>query len=322
MLSFVIPAHDEAAVIGACVRSVRDFAPRDVETEVIVVDNSSGDDTAAIAEDAGAVVITSTARTIGAVRNEGVDVSQGGVLVFLDADCVLTPEWSEGIEAVLEQLEEEPSCFAGSQVRPPRGERHLLWDYWFEPFVAQETASHIGSAHLICPRRTFLSLGGFDEALETGEDYDLCARLQATGGSLLNVPSLRVEHYGFPKRWSEFVRRERWHGRPDLKSLTSFRSSRVAIVSVTFVGLCAFAVVAGLLRQPTLAMGALGAAVLLVGIVSRMKLGHAGLKAQAFGLLILPVYFYARATAGIDLFGRGRVSRGAGAQPPSGSALL
>jgi glycosyltransferase involved in cell wall biosynthesis len=75
MLSFVIPAHDEAAVIGACVRSVRDFAPRDVETEVIVVDNSSGDDTAAIAEDAGAVVISSTARTIGAVRNEGVDVS-------------------------------------------------------------------------------------------------------------------------------------------------------------------------------------------------------------------------------------------------------
>jgi glycosyltransferase involved in cell wall biosynthesis len=309
MLSFVIPARDEAAMIGSCVRSVRSFVPEGMSAEVIVVDNGSVDDTAAIAADVGATVVSSSAGTIGAVRNEGVSTSRGDVVVFLDADCVLTEEWSRGIAAVLKRLRDEPNCFAGSQVRPPRGEPNLLWAHWFEPFVAQETASHIGSAHLICPRRTFLSLGGFDEALDTGEDYELCARLKASGGTLLNAPSLRVEHHGFPKRWSEFIQRERWHGRPDMQSLASFLSSRVAVASVAFVGSCVVAIVGGLLGKTSLALGALAVAGLLVAAGTRLKLGHAGFKSQAFGFLILPVYFYARATAGVGFFSRGRVPR-------------
>jgi glycosyltransferase involved in cell wall biosynthesis len=54
-VAVVIPAKDEAARIGATVEAVRDITGVDL---VVVVDDGSADDTAAIAREAGAAVVT------------------------------------------------------------------------------------------------------------------------------------------------------------------------------------------------------------------------------------------------------------------------
>ena len=303
-LSFVVPAHDEEDSIERCVVSIGRFAPEGLSREVIVVDNGSKDQTANVARKAGATVVSSNGATIAAARNDGVRTSRGDVLVFLDADCALTEGWGEEFTHLLERIHQVHPCCAGSQVFPPPDESVFLWKYWFEPFVTQGSASHVGSAHMICARDAFHAVGGFDESLETGEDFDFCARIRRAGGEVLNVPALRVDHYGFPRTWRQFFRRERWHGRGDAMSLTTFLSSKVAVASVSFVALFVVGVLAGAAGFGLGGWLSLCGAMLVLLAASIVKFRHAGLRVHAMSLMILPVYFLARSFSVADALRR------------------
>lgn len=89
MVSFVIPAHNEAAWIVRTFGAIRS-AVESVEEpyEMIVVDDASTDETARLARDAGASVVQVSHRQIAATRNSGARMAQGDVLFFVDADTV------------------------------------------------------------------------------------------------------------------------------------------------------------------------------------------------------------------------------------------
>src|SRR5512138_2338582 len=86
----VIPALDEAAVIGSVIARI----PRDLVDQVIVVDNGSRDATARVAEAAGARVVTEPRRGYGAACWAGVRALADGtdVAIFLDGDGSQRPE--------------------------------------------------------------------------------------------------------------------------------------------------------------------------------------------------------------------------------------
>src|SRR5690625_1506188 len=78
MLSIIIPAHNEAPLIGATLDALREATARlGADTEVIVVDDASSDDTAAIARGRGARVLQVELRHIAAVRNAGAAAARG-----------------------------------------------------------------------------------------------------------------------------------------------------------------------------------------------------------------------------------------------------
>jgi glycosyltransferase involved in cell wall biosynthesis len=79
-LTVVIPTRNEAAQITECVRHVAWAA------EVIVVDGSSTDETAALARAAGAVVLARDGATIAAQRNAGIAAASHEWVFALDAD--------------------------------------------------------------------------------------------------------------------------------------------------------------------------------------------------------------------------------------------
>ena len=83
-LSIVIPAKNEAGVIGDVVGIATDSHP---DAEVIVVDDGSDDETAQIAEQAGATVIRHPESLgNGAAVKSGARAARGEVLVFMDGD--------------------------------------------------------------------------------------------------------------------------------------------------------------------------------------------------------------------------------------------
>jgi glycosyltransferase involved in cell wall biosynthesis len=85
-VTIVIPTLNEAAQIG---EAVSDLAWAD---EVIVVDGGSSDDTAMIADAAGARVIVAANVTIGAQRNAGIEAARNGWILALDADERVSPQ--------------------------------------------------------------------------------------------------------------------------------------------------------------------------------------------------------------------------------------
>jgi glycosyltransferase involved in cell wall biosynthesis len=86
-ISVVIPALNEQESIGHVLAAI----PREAACEIIVVDGGSTDDTVAIAEENGALVIREPRRGYGLACKTGVAAARSDVVVFLDADGANDP---------------------------------------------------------------------------------------------------------------------------------------------------------------------------------------------------------------------------------------
>jgi len=89
-ISVIIPAYNEASTIGAIVLKIKSLYP---DFEIIVINDGSVDDTAAIAKDAGAHVYSHPYNIgNGAAIKTGIRIASGDILVFLDGDNQHNPE--------------------------------------------------------------------------------------------------------------------------------------------------------------------------------------------------------------------------------------
>jgi glycosyltransferase involved in cell wall biosynthesis len=89
-ISIIIPAYNEALTIGDLVLKTKELYP---DVEVIVVNDGSVDDTAAIAKDAGAHVYSHPYNIgNGAAIKSGIRIAGGDILVFMDGDNQHNPK--------------------------------------------------------------------------------------------------------------------------------------------------------------------------------------------------------------------------------------
>jgi glycosyltransferase involved in cell wall biosynthesis len=94
LVSVVIPCLNEAENIELCVRTAREVLERmDIDGEVLVVDNASEDDSAALAAAAGARVVSEQRRGYGSAYLAGFAAARGKYIVMADAD--LTYDFNE-----------------------------------------------------------------------------------------------------------------------------------------------------------------------------------------------------------------------------------
>jgi glycosyltransferase involved in cell wall biosynthesis len=122
-VSFLIPAYNESATIGEVLDRV---AALDMETQAIVVDDGSADDTAAIAEARGATVIRQPNRGKGAALRAAIEHIDGEIAVIQDADMEYDPaEVPKLIEPIVHGVAD---VVYGSRLRGGGAQRaYLFW---------------------------------------------------------------------------------------------------------------------------------------------------------------------------------------------------
>ncbi len=97
-LSVVIPAYNEASTIASAIKALLAQTTAKNDFEIIVVDNNSADDTAAIATAAGAdLVIAEKKQGSNMARQAGLNKARGEIIAFLDSDSIPPPNWLESI---------------------------------------------------------------------------------------------------------------------------------------------------------------------------------------------------------------------------------
>lgn len=195
-VSIVIAAYDAEATLGAQLDALRPQLGDD--TEVLVCDNGSTDGTRRLVETyaAGAMrvrlVDASARRGPAAARNIGASAASGTLLLFCDADDVVTPGWAAGLRTALQSADLVAGRLDGRSLN--RGNRaSVSWEVSAEirmPFWTRFGAG--ASSNLGIRRAVFESVGGFDERLRTGEDVDLCWRVQLAGFTFARSPGAVV----------------------------------------------------------------------------------------------------------------------------------
>lgn len=177
MISFVVPAHNEAALLGDTLRILR--ASADVlgePFEIIVVDDASTDATAEIARTAGARVERIERRHIAASRNAGAKVARGELLVFVDADTHVPVETLRQTLAAIRN----GAVGGGSRFRFESGPRwaHVAGGI---TVLAMRMLSWAAGCFVFVRRDTFEAVGGFDERYFATEELVLSRALKRHG---------------------------------------------------------------------------------------------------------------------------------------------
>jgi glycosyltransferase involved in cell wall biosynthesis len=179
MISFVIPAHNEAALIGRTLTAVGECAQDVAEPyEVIVADDASTDGTGEIARGHGARVVPVHFRRIAATRNAGGRAAAGDLLFFVDADTVPT---APAVRAALRALR-GGAVGGGAAVRfdGPVPLYATVLERVVFPMLFPLLKMAPG-CFLFCTRQAYLAAGGFDETLAWSEEVAFSNRLKRQG---------------------------------------------------------------------------------------------------------------------------------------------
>jgi len=177
--SVIIPAYNEAAWLPKSLSALQKaMAAVGKVGEIIVADNNSSDETAQVAESYGAKVVFEAKNQISRARNAGARVARGTYLIFLDADCLISPHL---LKQALENLESGSCCGGGTLIRFDRQTglfSNLILNLWSG--VSKRFQLAAGS-FIYCLREAFEAIGGFSELLYAGEEIRFSQDLKKWG---------------------------------------------------------------------------------------------------------------------------------------------
>jgi glycosyltransferase involved in cell wall biosynthesis len=200
----VVPAHNEEALLPACLAALRRTASAlQVPVHLVVVADSCSDRTAAVAQAGNATVISLQARRVGAARaagmrellrlTSGLDPSAVW-LATTDADTLVPPGWlprqleyaNAGWDVVLGTV-----TVADWQGHPPHVPIAFEESYAF----GSGSHTHVHGANLGIRASAYLAAGGF-RPLRTAEDHALLAAATEAGCPVVQAGDITVETSG------------------------------------------------------------------------------------------------------------------------------
>ena len=201
-LSVVMPAYNSSATLARSLAAL--VSARRAPDEIIVVDDSSTDTTARVAQEFGAHVLSLSGGPNGpaTARNQGVEWATGDVLVFVDADVAVHADTLGLIERRLVENPQWAALFGSYDTEPLVQTLVSRYKNLTHHYVHQHGNAEAGTFWSGCGaiyRDTFLAVGGFDESFRAIEDIELGARLRRSGHHIRLCRDIQVTHL---KRWT------------------------------------------------------------------------------------------------------------------------
>ena len=213
MISFVIPAYNEQAYLGACIESIleqtREFP---AQFEIIVVNNASTDLTSKVALGfPGVRVVDEPRKGLTHARQAGFLVSSGELIANVDADSRLTPGWLRTVLATFAARPRLASLsgpfFYYDLNRSQQRLVHLFYMTAWLTYAINRYLLRVGSmvqgGNFVVRREALEKIGGFNLDISFyGEDTDIARRMSSVGEVLFTFDlkmyssARRLKHEG------------------------------------------------------------------------------------------------------------------------------
>jgi len=221
-VAVVIVSYNTRKDLARCLGSLRDTPPA-VSLQVVVVDNASGDGSAAwVREHCPDVRVIEAGGNLGFAKanNLGIRATASELILLLNSDTVVPPH---AIDRLVAALERHPAAVAaGPRLIDGAGNAELSWGRMISPGAEwrqrglmrrlargdadacalverlsreERTVDWVSGACLLVRRDAAEAAGLLDERyFMYTEDVDFCATLRARGGRILFTPSAEVIH--------------------------------------------------------------------------------------------------------------------------------
>lgn len=217
--SIVIPTKNEEFYLPRCLNAIKNSTLKNYE--IIVVDNFSDDSTVGIARNFGCVVLSNPQKGAASSRNMGALAAQGEYIAFIDADCMIHPDW---FSLLTEHFQQNKIIAAGTKVSPEthnmtwvqNASFHLNNRRGIEKNTSYKIVKWLGTSNILIKKQAFEQTKGFDENLIVAEDFDFCERLGTLGEIVLDKRIFTI-HLREDKSLREVFTKERWRGQGSLK---------------------------------------------------------------------------------------------------------
>lgn len=199
-VSVIMPVYNGAEFIVQSLPPLLAMERRGEILEVIVVDDGSTDRSRQIAEELGAIVISSGGRKgPGGARNQAAQIAQGNFLWFVDADVVVHDDAAQCLSRGFND-QQVVAVFGSYDSNPPARNffsryKNLVHHYYHQR--ANDEAQTFWSGCGAIRRETFLASGGFDVAryqYPSIEDIELGHRLVNAGGRVRLLRDVQCTH--------------------------------------------------------------------------------------------------------------------------------
>lgn len=172
-LSIIIPAKNEEKQLPRLLGSIKKQAFSDYE--IIVADAGSADKTKEVSESFGAKVVKGGMPGPG--RNRGAEAASGEILLFLDADEILSdPDF---LRKSLEEMKGKDFCIAAPffdfyDATMADKIVSCLWNAWVS--IASHLYPSATGSCIFAAKKIHDKIGGFNEKIVLGEDTDYAYR--------------------------------------------------------------------------------------------------------------------------------------------------
>jgi glycosyltransferase involved in cell wall biosynthesis len=180
--SVVVPAYNEAAYLGRALDTLQ-HQDYDGTYEIIVVDNNSIDDTAAIAAGSGVRVVSERQQGVCAARQRGVDCASGEIIISTDADTTQPRNWLRTIDARFAASDRIVAVAGPCRYQNPswwaKAYPTLLFGLVAAVYALTGFVFYVSATNIAVRRSAF---PGYDLKLtQGGDELDLLRRLRRRG---------------------------------------------------------------------------------------------------------------------------------------------
>lgn len=212
-ISVIIPTYNRANTLKNCLEILLNQDYPKEKFEIIVVDDGSRDDTKAVIDslkDRANIRYLKHERNLGisASRNSGIKNAKGGIIAFIDDDCIAGSNWLSSIAAAHKRYPDEyviqgevrslekTKSIVQLSVTLIRDEISQYRGYAATDGSGKVYSNFIGTGNLSLKSSLFSKFSVFfDENFRVLEDRDFYLQLKAKNIKILYVPEISLAHY-------------------------------------------------------------------------------------------------------------------------------